>query len=81
MDVALAGKFVTKPSNGWYSRKDEDQKFRMKDTYTKDFWLPIISSKDFQEHIEKNFKSSGSNLMTGDLTEDDIQKEFANATQ
>ena len=81
MDVALNGKFVTKPSNGWYSRKNEDQKFRMKDTYTKDFWLPIISSEEFQDYIETNFKSSGSNLMTGDLSEDDLEKEFANATE
>ena len=81
MDTALAGGFVTKPSNGWYSRKDEDQKFRMKDTYTKEFWLPIISSKDFQDYIESKFKSSGSNLMTSSLSEDDLEKEFANATE
>jgi RecA/RadA recombinase len=81
MDVALAGGFVTKPSNGWYSRKDEDQKFRMKDTYTKDFWLPIISSKEFQEYIETKFKSAGSNLMTSSLSEEEIEKEFANATE
>ena len=81
MDVALAGGFVTKPSNGWYSRKDEDQKFRMKDTYTKDFWLPVISSKEFQEYIETKFKSAGSNLMTSSLSEEEIEKEFANATE
>ena len=81
MDVALAGGFVTKPSNGWYSRKDEDQKFRMKDTYSKEFWLPIISSGKFQQYVETKFKSAGSNLMTGDLTEDEIEKEFANATE
>ena len=81
MDVALAGGFVTKPSNGWYSRKDEDQKFRMKDTYSKEFWLPIISSGEFQQYVETKFKSAGSNLMTGDLTEDEIEKEFANATE
>ena len=81
MDVALAGGFVTKPSNGWYSRKDEDQKFRLKDTYTKEFWLPIISSSDFQQYIETKFKSAGSNLMTGNLSEEDIEKEFANATE
>ena len=81
MDVALNGKFVTKPSNGWYSRKDEDQKFRMKDTYTKDFWVPIISSKEFQDYIETKFKSSSSNLMTNDLTSEDIEKEFVNASE
>jgi len=81
MDVALNGGFVTKPSNGWYSRKDEDQKFRMKDTYTKDFWLPIVSSMDFQNYVETKFKSSSANLMTGDLTEDELDKEFTNASE
>ena len=45
----------------------------MKDTYSKDFWLPIVSSREFQEYVETKFKSSGSNLMTGDLTEEDIE--------
>ena len=80
MDVSLAGGFVTKPSNGWYSRKNEEQKYRLKDTYCKDFWLPIISSKEFLDYIETKFKSSGSNLMTGNLSEEDLEKEFENAT-
>ena len=53
----------------------------MKDTYTKEFWLPIISSKEFQDYIENKFKSAGSNLMTSSLTEDDLEKEFAHATE
>ena len=80
MDVSLAGGFVTKPSNGWYSRKNEEQKYRLKDTYCKDFWLPIISSKEFLDYIATTFKSSGSNLMTGNLSEEDLEKEFENAT-
>lgn len=80
MDVALAGGFCTKPSNGWYSRKDEEQKYRLKDTYSKEFWLPIISSKEFQDYIETKFKSAGSNLMTGNLSEEDIEKEFEHAS-
>ena len=38
-------------------------------------------AEEFQYYIETNFKSSGSNLMTGDLSEDDLEKEFANATE
>src|SRR6056300_1750540 len=45
LDIALTGGFVIKPSNGWYSRKGEEQKVRAKDTYTKEFWLPIITSE------------------------------------
>lgn len=79
LDVALEGGFVVKPSNGWYSRKGEDQKFRAKETYTKEFWLPIISSKDFQQYIEKSYQVSSSSIMSNDFDDDDIEQEFANA--
>lgn len=81
LDVAMGGGFVVKPSNGWYSRKGEDQKFRAKDTYTKEFWMPILSSKDFQQYIEKSFRISSSDLMASDLTQDEIAEEFENAEE
>jgi RecA/RadA recombinase len=75
LDVAQAGGFVVKPSNGWYSRKGEEQKFRIKDTYSKEFWLPILSSKEFREYIEESYRiSSGS--INQDLAMDDIQDEY-----
>ena len=81
LDVALAGGFVIKPSNGWYSRKDEEQKYRAKDTYTKDFWLPILSSKDFQQYIEKSYRISSSDLMASELTDEVFEEEFRNAEE
>ena len=44
LDIALDGGFVVKPSNGWYSKVDEDgviedKKYRIKETDTSDFWL------------------------------------------
>jgi RecA/RadA recombinase len=75
LDVALEGGFVVKPSNGWYSVKGEEKKYRLKDTYTKDFWLPILSNKDFREHIETTYRISASNL-NQDLAMDDIQDEY-----
>lgn len=81
LDVAIEGGFVVKPSNGWYSRKDEDQKVRAKDTYTKDFWLPILANKEFQMFIETRYKSSGSNILASDLSHEEIEEEFANATE
>jgi len=59
--VAMDGKFVTKPSVGWYSRVDaetgevEDAKFREKDTLNEDFWSPIINDK-FKEYLKSKFK-------------------------
>lgn len=79
LDVAMNGGFVVKPSNGWYSRKGEEQKYRQKDTYTKEFWLPILASKEFQQHIEKTYQISGNELMGKDLTEEDFENEYASA--
>lgn len=81
LDVALNGGFVVKPSNGWYSRKGEDQKYRQKDTYTKDFWLPILASKEFQSYIEETFRISNYDLMASELTNENINEEFQNAEE
>ena len=56
LDVGLEGGFVTKPSNGWYCKAGEEQKYRMKDTYTKEFWLPILSTKEFKAFDESKYK-------------------------
>ena len=81
LDVAIDGGFVVKPSNGWYSRKGEEEKYRIKDTYTKDFWLPIISSKEFNTFINDKYKVDGSSLMKDDLNFEEIEEEYANAEE
>jgi len=81
MDVALEGGFVTKPSNGWYAKAGSDDKVRIKDTYTKEFWIPILADKKFQEFVEKKYKNSGTNLMSKELSADDIEEEYANVEE
>ena len=81
MDVALDGGFVTKPSNGWYSKAGSDQKVRMKDTYTKEFWIPILADKTFQEFVEKKYMNSGTNMMSKDVSFEDVDEEYANAEE
>jgi RecA/RadA recombinase len=81
LDVALEGGFVVKPSNGWYSRRGEEQKYRLKDTYNKDFWLPILSSKEFHSFIEKTYQVSSASLMGQDMTDNDFEQEFSNAEE
>jgi len=82
LDMALDAKLVVKPSNGWYSRVDpetgevEDKKFRMKETDSKDFWMPLLTSKQFQEYIEKTYQIGHSNI----ITEDEIE-EFVNDSE
>lgn len=78
LDVAMEGGFVFKPSNGWYSKKGEEQKYRQKDTYTKDFWMPILNSKDFRDYIDANYKVSA-NQMLNQVSDLDIEEEFENA--
>jgi len=79
LDVALEGGFVVKPNNGWYSPKGIERKYRQKDTYTKDFWLPILTSKEFNNFIESKYMIAGSNMIN-DISNEDIHEEFANAS-
>ena len=57
LDVALAGGYVQKPSNGWYCRVDQETreliqpKVREKDTLTAEFWDPIFEETNFKEFL------------------------------
>lgn len=62
LDVALAGGYVIKPSNGWYQRVDQstgecvEPKVRLKDTLNAEFWEPIFEFTDFKEFVTKQYK-------------------------
>ena len=62
LDIALAGNFVVKPSNGWYQKVDRTTgeliggKVREKDTLNKEFWQDILTSAEFQKYITDNFQ-------------------------
>jgi len=65
LDVALAGSFVAKPSNGWYSRVDNTTgefigtKVREKETLSEEFWKPIFEETNFAEYIKESFSIGG----------------------
>jgi len=65
LDVALAGNYVAKPSNGWYCRVDRttgelvDPKCREKDTLESGFWEPIFAETDFKDYIKSKFAIGG----------------------
>ena len=70
LDIALDGGFVVKPSNGWYSKVDEDgviedKKHRIKETDTADFWLPILKSKRFQKFVADKYQIASGEIMQG----------------
>jgi RecA/RadA recombinase len=72
LDVALESGHVIKPSNGWYQKVDVDtgemdeKKYRIKDTDTKDFWMPILLSKSFNDFVKNKYS-----LAMGDMIKTD----------
>jgi RecA/RadA recombinase len=77
LDVALESGHVIKPTNGWYSKVDkdtgevEDKKYRIKETDTKEFWLPILKQKSFQDYVEDKYRVASGNIMNFDEGEID----------
>ena len=65
LDLALAGGYVVKPSNGWYARVDKStgevlgSKLREKDTMTSEFWTPILDETDFKEFVRSSYQIGG----------------------
>ena len=60
LDVALAGGYVEKPSNGWYAVVDQEtgelgQKVRYGDTLGQFFWIDIFNKTDFKEFVKKQY--------------------------
>lgn len=78
LEMALESGHVIKPSNGWYSKVNketgeiEEKKYRIKDTDTKDFWLPIISSTSFQEWIKTNYQISNGAIISDESIEEEL---------
>lgn len=81
LDLALEGKFVVKPKNGWYAKCDPEtgevdgKSYRESQTNTKDFWQPILDNPKFNEWIMKNYQVSASEML---VSEEDIDSELEN---
>jgi len=72
LDIALAGNYVAKPSNGWYCRVDRETgellepKVRLKETITSEFWKPILAETDFAEYIKNGYQIGGNSIIEFD---------------
>jgi RecA/RadA recombinase len=61
LEVALAGGYVRKPSNGWYEAVDPSTgevlsgKCREANTIEKEFWDPVFDKTDFKEFIKRQY--------------------------
>jgi RecA/RadA recombinase len=81
LDIALEGNFVTKPSNGWYAKVDQDtgevlEKKRFADTQTEEFWKDILANENFKEYVRKRYEITYSSI----LGEDAVLEEEDEAT-
>ena len=76
LDVALAGGYVTKPSNGWYTCVVQEtgevgSKVRYETTLEKKFWDPIFEMTDFKEFLKKQYSIGYQSLVSmDDIVED-----------
>ena len=72
LDLALESGHVIKPSNGWYQKVDkesgeiDEKKYRIKDTDTKDFWLPILTSKSFYTFVKDKYSIGNVEMIQND---------------
>ena len=71
LDLALESGHVVKPSNGWYSKVDEDgvvedKKYRLKDTETKDFWMSILTAKSFYDFVKNKYSVGNVSMVQSD---------------
>lgn len=64
IEIALESGHVVKPNMGWYAKANpetgevEEKKYRLKDTFSSDFWDPILNDESFNKFIEKRYAVS-----------------------
>ena len=68
LDIALAGNFVAKPSNGWYQKVDRatgelvGTKVRERETLNAEFWADLLSNKEFYDYVKGEFQVGHSSM-------------------
>lgn len=79
LDMALESGHVIKPSNGWYSKVNtltgeiEEKKYRIKDTDSKEFWLPVLTDKTFQDWVQTNYQIANGSIIKDEDIDDELQ--------
>ncbi|NBP04575.1 MAG: recombinase RecA [Proteobacteria bacterium] len=85
LDLAIESGHVIKPSNGWYSRVNvttgevSEKKYRIKETDTKDFWMPILTDAGFRQFVENKYRVASSEILQGEI-EETFEVETMNGT-
>ena len=81
LDIALESGHAIKPANGWYQIANEEKKYRLNDTYNKEFWMPVLTDPTFSEWVEKRYRMAGGQMMEGEnveIPDEDISEEYEN---
>jgi RecA/RadA recombinase len=68
VDIAIEGKFMVKPSPGWYAKVDQKtgevgDKVRFDATQTDAFWQPLLKDKAFKEFVNEKYGIAYGNIM------------------
>lgn len=74
LDVALEGGFVTKPSMGWYQKKNDVTKYREKQTYNPEFWSDILEMEDFKNFIRQKYTLGSEGQISTSMTLSDDEE-------
>ena len=76
LDIALAGGYVTKPSNGWYQLVNRatgeviGTKVREKDTLSPEFWTEMLADETFIDFVNQMYSIVGASNLSLDLEEE-----------
>ena len=64
LEMALESGQIIKPSNGWYQLKDDDKKYREKDTH--DILKQLLNNEEFKIFVKNKYKLSAKNKLMND---------------
>jgi RecA/RadA recombinase len=80
IDLAIEGKFVTKPSPGWYAKVDPEtgeigNKVRFDATQTAEFMEPLLKDEKFYEFIKSKYAIAYGSIMGEDTVLEEVEED------
>jgi ribosomal protein S25 len=69
LDIAMAGGWVIKPSNGWYQKPREDKKYRASELNA-EFFKDILEDVQFHEFVSEMYQIGHKSPVEMDLEEE-----------
>jgi hypothetical protein len=78
IEIALEGGFVTKPSNGWYAKVDQNtgeigEKKRLADTQTAEFMEPLLNDEGFKSYVKQKYAIAYGSIMGDDPVLEEVE--------